>query len=403
MPSAAPDANVIYDGPTPAPPQYGRNEIGYDSYLNGNCNGGDCNGACGCGDACGGYCDDGCYGGYGGNACCGCGDSGCSGGCCGGYGPNGCYADACNQCEMDCQPRCVWRVDWLYMQASGGDLAHAQQQDGLGGAGTVPFGDIGTIDTQYDSGVRVGMVVACGPCSGIEFNYTFLETDGFNIVEPPDIPGGNGAVGSLVHHPNAAITASAGPVDGNYEIDYQTTDILYRSAFASGPCFTGNYLLGVQYGNLEQFFGQSGNFSGGQGGTIDTLSTIDFDGGGLKAGVDGERRLDGGFSVYGRLTGAVMTGRFSSRYTMFNSTTEVLLAQANWRDDRIVPQLEYELGFGWTSPSDHWRFAAGYMYSHWMNTVTMGEFIDAVQADNYVDVEDTITFDGLVTRVECRW
>jgi hypothetical protein len=304
---------------------------------------------------------------------------------------------------MDCQPCFVGYVDWLYLQATGGDLAHAQQQDGLGGAGTVPFGDIGTIDTQYDSGVRVGFIVACGPCAGVEFSYTFLETDGFNVVEPPDIPGGNGAVGSLVHHPGAVITASAGPVEGTYEIDYQTTDMLYRSAYATGPCFSGNYLIGVQYGNLEQFFGQSGIFSGGQGGTIDTAATIDFDGGGLKAGLDGERRLQGGFSVYGRLTGAVMTGRFSSRYTMFNSTTDVLLAQANWRDDRIVPNLEYEVGFGWTSPSDHWRFALGYMYSHWMNAVTMPEFIEAVQHNSYVDVEETITFDGLVTRVECRW
>jgi hypothetical protein len=88
---------------------------------------------------------------------------------------------------------------------------------------------------------------------------------------------------------------------------------------------------------------------------------------------------------------------------MFNSTTEVLLAQANWKDDRIVPNIEYELGLAWTSCSDRWRIATGYMYSHWLNTVTTDEFIDAVQADNYVDVEDSLTFDGFVTRMECRW
>jgi hypothetical protein len=43
------------------------------------------------------------------------------------------------------------------------------------------------------------------------------------------------------------------------------------------------------------------------------------------------------------------------------------------------------------------------MFSHWMNAVTTPEFIDAVQADNYTDVEDTITFDGVVTRVEVLW
>ena len=70
----------------------------------------------------------------------------------------------------------------------------------------------------------------------------------------------------------------------------------------------------------------------------------------MKAGIDTERRLRGGFSVYGRLTGAMMSGRFSSRYTMFNSTTDVLLAQANWKDDRIVPHVEYELGLELDQP-----------------------------------------------------
>ena len=41
------------------------------------------------------------------------------------------------------------------------------------------------------------------------------------------------------------------------------------------------------------------------------------------------------------------------------------------------------------------------MFSYWTNTVTTSEFIDAVQADNYTDVGDTLGFNGLVGRVEC--
>jgi hypothetical protein len=55
------------------------------------------------------------------------------------------------------------------------------------------------------------------------------------------------------------------------------------------------------------------------------------------------------------------------------------------------------------SASEHWRFASGYMFSHWMNAITVPEFIDAVQADNYTDVGDTLSFDGFVTSVEARW
>jgi hypothetical protein len=403
MPSAAPDANVVYDGPTPAPQVYGPSGAGPYYNSHGNFNGGygeGCYGG-GCGN-CGGNCGGACGGGYGGD----CYGGDCYGGdCYGGYcGDGGGYCgDACDFGAGYCQPNLRFYVDWLYLEACGTDVAHAQQQDGIGGAGTVPAGDIGTVETEFDNGVRVGFAVACDACSGFETNYTFYETSEFNSLLPPDIPGGAGAVGSLIHHPGAVITASVGPVDATYEIDYQIFDLLYRSTFACSSRYAATYLVGVQFGNLDQVFAQTGEFGGGSGGTIDTLSTIDFDGGGLKAGIDVERNLRCGFSVYGRLTGAMMSGRFSSRYTMFNSTTEVLLAQANWKDDRIVPQVEYELGLAWTSTSDRWRLTTGYMYSHWLNTVTTGEFIDAVQADNYVDVEDTLSFDGFVTRLECRW
>ena len=46
--------------------------------------------------------------------------------------------------------------DFLYLQSTDVDVAHAQQQDGLGGAGTVPFGEIGTIGTDFNPGFRVG-------------------------------------------------------------------------------------------------------------------------------------------------------------------------------------------------------------------------------------------------------
>ena len=393
-PSPAPDGNVIYDGPGPAPSMYGPQDEVYDGYSH--------NGGAGCGDACGsGYgcgCGDQCGSGYGGgygSGCYDCSDSGYSG-CC-----DGCYDDMCG--GGYCGPTSSVYVDWLYLRPRGADVTHAQQQNGIGGAGTVPFGRIGSVEPDNDCGVRGGLNLACGPCSSVMVSYTFFETDAFDVVEPPAITGGGGAVGSLVHHPGAAITASVGPVAATYEIDYQLADILYRGAISSGPCHSVNYLVGLQYGDLEQGFRQNGVFGGGQSGVIDTASEIYFDGGGLKAGFDADRRLDGGFSVYGRLTGAVMSGQFNNRYTMVNSTTETLLAQAHWRDNRVVAQVEYELGIGWTCPSQRWRIASGYMFSHWMNVVTTETFIDAVQADNYTDVDDTLTFDGFVTRLECSF
>ena len=86
---------------------------------------------------------------------------------------------------------------------------------------------------------------------------------------------------------------------------------------------------------------------------------------------------------------------------MFNSTTDTLMARSKWQDDRVIGQLDSELGVGWTN--GRWRLSAGYMFSEWTNVVDTSSFIDAVQNNDYTDVKHSLTFDGLVTRLECCW
>jgi hypothetical protein len=325
------------------------------------------------------------------------------------------YAEASDGCECgdSCcvQPvicpwehRCgVWG-EFLYLHATGADMAHAQQQNGLGGFGTTPFGRIGTADPDYEPGFRVGANWALDRCSSIAASYTFYESAAVDSVVPPNIPGGGGSVGSLVHHPGAAITGSAGPVNATYDIDFQLFDVEYRRLLYGCNRHWLNYSFGARYGHLSQDFRQTGLFSGGLGGTIDTSTQIDFDGGGLKFGLDGERIIGcHGFSLYGRTSVSPIVGEFRSEYTMRNTTGNVLLANARWNDDRFITTLDYELGVAWTGPCRHWRFSAGYMAAFWFNAVTTPTFVDAVQADNYVDADGTISFDGLTARAEFRF
>jgi hypothetical protein len=372
---------------------------------------------CGCGNDCG-------CGVYGGDCGCGmyggdCGGSDCYGGDCGcdPYCSSSCdpctqpYYDHGVKCGIDectarrCRvPKVSVFGDYLYLQVSDADVTHAQQQDGIGGAGTVPFGDIGSVGLDWEKhSYRVGGSIACGPCSDVVVTYTDFDVDAIDQVVAPTIPGGGGAVGSLVHHPGAALTASAGPVDANYLVGFQQGDVMCRTVWREGPRHMVRWMLGGQYVHLDQDFAQNGIFGGGLGGAIDTSTVINFDGGGIKAGLDAERWLGHGVSVYGRVTASAMTGRFNSRYNMYNESTDAMLAQANWKDDRVVSQLEYEFGLGLTSLDCHWRGTIGYMLSYWDNVVTTSDFINAVQADNYTNVGDSITFDGFVSRVEYRW
>jgi hypothetical protein len=373
------------------------------SYGGGYSSGCGCDSGCGCEGGCDSYCSD-CGSG------CGC-DPYC--GDCGSCGSCDTYCDPCcsEYCDVECgvaacgpcAPRWSMFGEGLYLQVTDADVTHAQQQDGTGGAGTVPFGEIASLGQDFNPGFRVGGMLACGPCSGVTVSFTHFESDSSSSLEAPLVPGGGGAVGSFVHHPGAALTAWTGPVDAAYAVDFQLADAMCRGLWKNCATHTVGYSIGAQLAHLDQDFSQYGVFGGGAGGAIDTRSNIDFDGGGIKIGVDGERRGKHGIGAYGKLSLAAMTGRFSGRYSMYNESTDQNLAVANWKDDRVIGHFEYEAGVSCTSKCGHWRTAAGYMFSYWTNVVTTNEFVDAVQADNYSDVSGTLNFNGLVGRVECLW
>jgi len=291
--------------------------------------------------------------------------------------------------------------EFLFLHPTGVDMVHAQQQDGVG-PGALPLGELGVTDFHYEPGVRVGGDMAVGPSTSVAATYTYFESNAHSRLTPPDVPGG--AVGSLVHIPDAGILGSTGPVDARSVLDFQLADGEYRARLLQGPSHWINGGVGLRYAHLEQKFSQTGVFAGASPGSILTQSNIDFDGGGPKLALDGGRSIgNSGFSAYGRAGVSPLAGEFRSVYNLRNDTTGDALAHVNWNDDRIMTLLDYELGLAWTSPRRRWRFSAGYTQSFWFNAVTTAEFIDAVQASQYTDVSDTIMFDGLTARVEHLW
>lgn len=294
--------------------------------------------------------------------------------------------------------------EFLYLHTTDADVAYAQQQNGVGGAGTVPFGRIGSLGPHHEPGFRAAATKAFSNCSSLTVSYSFFESDSVDTLVAPTIPGGGGAVGSLVHHPGAAITASTGPTNAAYDVDFELADVVYRSVLRANDRYAINWSVGGRYGSLTQDFRDIGIFAQGATGTIETRTNIDFEGGGLLFGLDGERRLgQSGFSVYSKGNLSTLSGRFHSDYRLQNNTTNVELALADWQDDRIISLLEMEAGLSWTGPCRRWRMSAGYLASFWFNTVTTSEFINTVQANSYDNVDDTLKFEGLTARIERRW
>ena len=177
-------------------------------------------------------------------------------------------------------------------------------------------------------------------------------------------------------------------------------DIDYRRLLSGGFSHALNYTVGLRYGNLNQQFQQTGDFAQPLG-TLQTNTNIRFEGVGLRTGLDGMHQIGNSrLSFYGKTFISVLFGEVNASYTQVNTTTTDVLATSRWADVRPVPVLEYELGVKWISCNGNWRLNTGYYTAFWFNSVTTAQYIQAVQTSNFANVGQTVSFNGLVTRLE---
>jgi Legionella pneumophila major outer membrane protein precursor len=316
------------------------------------------------------------------------------------------YCEECSRCDCCCTPFWTHRSyifgEFLYLQPMGADIAYAIQQNGVGGAGTVPAGRVGVVDQPFTPAYRVGFGKALNDCASIGASYANYHSHGDDVLFAPE--GLGGTVASLVLHPNSTNAGSTSSViEADEDIDFQLVDLEYRRIWHVGPMGAVNYVVGVRYGKLQQDFQQFGNFAPPVGAILTTTS-IDFESAGLRTGLDVERQFGASrFSAYGKGFISLLFGKFNTNYTQLDTTTTIVQAQSNWRDGRVVPVLEYEVGVNWTSFGGHWRFSTGYYTAFWFNSITTGQYIQAVQNADFVGLSETISFDGLVARAEFRF
>ena len=329
--------------------------------------------------------------------------------------PESLGSGGCSTCGQQCCTCCCnefWQHrtgffgGLVYLHATDVDMAHAIQQNGaggVGGLGTNPNGRVATVDPDYEPGFFLGWSKAMDDCSSIVSTYTRFQSHADDFVQAQ--PGVGSSVASLVLAPGtntAGIVGTSAAAD--YDIDFQTADIDYRRLLAGGCNHAINYTLGLRYGNLEQGFKQIGQFAQPLG-VSQVITDIDFEGAGLKFGLDGSRRIGhGGLSFYGKGFLSVLFGEFKSSYSQTNTTVGgTARASSFWDDDRVLPILEYELGVAWTSCSGRWHATAGYYTSFWFNAVTTPEYVRAVQNADFVNLGDTVVFNGFTSRLEYRF
>lgn len=322
----------------------------------------------------------------------------------GGHGETA-EAAACATCPPFCRHRTSVFGAFLFLQPRDAAVAYAVPIDGAifpPPENPIQVGPVAATEPDYAPGIRIGGSWAIEQCTSLVGTYTYFESHASHQVEA-EAPL---VLRSLVAHPgtlNAAADYLAAAADQN--IEFQTVDLDYRSIWRLSKRNVVHWSVGARYAQLNQDF--DARF-GETGTTDDVLTAVDFDGAGVRLGLDAERHHCGpGIMLYGRGALSFVAGRFRSSYFQ-GSDMDPQIVDTTFSSDRVVPILDVEVGAGWQSSCGRFRVTAGYVLNLWFNTLTSDSWIRSVQQNSFVGQADavswdTLTFDGLTARVEYRF
>lgn len=329
-----------------------------------------------------------------------------------GPGPAGYGVAGCDTCNDDCCTGWCHKLnffgEFLYLRARNAEIAYANPIDGVitppapGVAGLpgIPQGRVGMVDPDYSSGFRAGAGLTLDECSALQLTYT-----GWSNTTHDQVTANAGDVLLPLLLVPGADNAATTALDANatQNIQFKLIDADYRGLIAYNCDYKVNYLIGARYAKLDQHL--TANYL--TNGVSSVNSNVNFDGGGLRFGLEGERYgKNRQLFVYGKTYASLIGGKFRGNYLQSNQA-DPNLAFTNWKAGRLVSIYDIEVGAGWTNYCGNVRLSAGYMFSIWYNTVKNNEWINSVRTNNYTDPSDNfrgqMSFDGFVARAELLW
>ncbi len=294
--------------------------------------------------------------------------------------------------------------EYLYLRARDVEVPYAVESN-LTINPAIQTSPIALVDQDYSSGFRVGFALVLDDRTELAATYAWFESGAdHHIILDSNRPNHN--ILPMVSHPSTP-TSITSTVEASAvaDIDFDLIDLDLRRVLAQSCQADLFGTVGVRYGRLEQGF-EAQFFDGPTAAPLDArvMTDIDFEGIGLKLGLDGDyyaTRLP----LMGYMKGAVslLAGEFNASYQQFAVGAPDPEVNTAWSAGRIVPTFDLEIGGGFYSPNGHLRATVGYCYSVWTNMVKTDDWIHGVQGNMFRNMDDAITFDGLVLRVEGRF
>jgi hypothetical protein len=331
--------------------------------------------------------------------------------CCDDYcGEGACDGDYCGTCDSGCCGNCgscgpcgapsqwFFTADYLYVRSSFSDsIGYVDVNQG-----TETHRDIAQLEFDYESSFRFGGGYRMSGCGDeIRFLYTrlessaFLQQDGGSGIFAPYY-GNIDSDEELVVHADAEINS--------YDLEFSKAIPLGGGGCACGGCggccgscspwevavFSGFRAAEAEWNRAFVVLEDNGEEDG------TAAQTMDFDGAGLKVGLEGRRYFFGGgwLSMYAKGALSLLYGDLD-----FNSSIDggQQLSRQSTNINQIIPVTDLEAGMT-AQISCYSRMTAGYLMSAW-HDLGFREH-DSVASEVLFDDANILGFDGFFARLE---
>jgi len=341
------------------------------------------------------------------------------------YGPSGdCCDDYCSDmpCDVGCcdtcqtnraSGQCFITADYLYLRSSFSDSVEFHEVDSQQ---TATEQSVTQFEFDYESSFRVGGGYRlCGCGDEIRFMYTRMESSAFDQQDAGD----DITVPFLITAPLGGQYRFLADVEINsYELEYSKTIPLGGTGRGGGcgdvcgyctsccPAWDVTWTGGFRAADAEWHRAYVA-LDTTDALLEDAVSSMDFDGAGLKVGLQARRYFckSGWLSIYAKGDLSLLYGslEFASVATIEGGTAPDAIVRQSTTTNQIIPVTELEAGLS-GQISCNGRLSAGYLLSAWHDLGFRDEFtfdaMNEVEIPIRYDDANILGFDGFFARVE---
>jgi hypothetical protein len=325
-----------------------------------------------------------------------------------------CDVGCCDTCQPHCvSSQCFITADYLYLRSSFSDSVEFVDVDSQQ---TETDQSITQFEFDYESSFRFGGGYRlCGCGDEIRFMYTRMESSAFDQQDAGD----DITVPYLISAPLGGEYRFHADVEINsYELEYSKAIPLGGPACGGGcgdvcggcssgcPAWDVSWTGGFRVADAEWrrayvALGTTDEF------LEDAVSTMEFDGAGLKVGLQGRRYFckSGWLSVYAKGDLSLLYGdlEFTTVATTEGGTAPDAIVRQSTTTNQIIPVTELEAGVT-GQISCNGRISAGYLLSAWHDLGFRDEFpfnsMTDVEIPIQYDDANILGFDGFFARLE---